>query len=80
MARRHFKGKKVLTPASNVLLKGSTSRLLSREDQEIFHSITTNILFISSRSRPDRAPKVSFLSGRVREGVANKNDWENVDV
>ena len=49
--------------------------MLCSEDREVFHSVTAKCLFVSSRSRPDIAPIVSFLSGRVREGVANKDDW-----
>ena len=67
--------KQVLTPASNDLLKGGTSRLLCREEREVFHSVTAKCLFVSSRSRPNIAPTVYFLSGRVRKGVANKDDW-----
>ena len=65
----------VLTPASNEIFKGGNGRLLSCEDREVFHSVVTKCLFISSRARPNIAPAVSFLSGRVREGVTNKDDW-----
>ena len=67
--------KHVLTPASNDLLKGGTGKLLCRKEGKTFHSVTAKCLFVSWRSRPDIAPTVSYLSGRVREGVANKNDW-----
>ena len=69
------KVKHVLTPASNDLLKVGTGRLLCCEDREVFHSVIAKCLFISSCARPNIAPTVSFLSGRVREGVANKDDW-----
>ena len=67
--------KHVLTPSSNDLLKGGTGRLLSREAREVFHSIIAKFMFTSSRARPDIAPTIYFLSGRVRQGVTNKDDW-----
>ena len=49
--------------------------MLCCEERETFHSVTVKCLFVSGRSRPDIVPTISYLSGRVREGVANKNDW-----
>ena len=56
-------------------MKGGTGRLLSHEDREVFHSIVAKFQFISSRACPNIAPTVSFLGGRVQEGVTNQDNW-----
>ena len=46
---------------------------LDEERSEIFHSVTTKLLFIMKRRRPDVETAVSYLMTRVSK--SNEKDW-----
>ena len=71
------KKKKVLTPASTDLFDQGGGGLLSVDNAKKFHCIVAKALFIANRSRPDIAPTVSVLSGRVRSPT--KSDWKKCE-
>ena len=64
----------VLTPALLNLFKKGGVRLLSVDQNEIFHSVIVKALFIWHQSRPDVMPAVGILLGRVHN--PNTDDWE----
>ena len=56
----------VPTPASKSLFNiDDKSKLLDKDQREIFHSCVAKSLFIGKRGRPDVAMPISVLSGRV---------------
>ena len=57
----------LLTPASNTFFAKGDGLLLNAGQRELFHCLVMKGLFIAGRSRPDIAPTIAVLSGRVCE-------------
>jgi len=54
------------TPAANHLFQVSTSaEKLDKENAELFHRLTAQLLYLSKRARPDLQTAVSFFTTRV---------------
>ena len=64
------------TPAGLNLFKKGAGELLDDKKKEIFHTVVAKGIFIAKRSRPDIAPTVAVLSGRVRD--PNLDDWKKL--
>ena len=63
------------TPAADHLFKmrDAVSKL-NKERAELFHHITTQILFVAQRGRPDLWTAISFLTKQVGEDNIYKDD------
>ena len=53
------------TPATNDLFKVNEDVMLNKEDEELFHSLTYKLLYLSKRVRPDILAATSYLTRRV---------------
>ena len=61
------------TPAVDHLLKTrKNAPILNKERAEIFHRVTTQILFVAQCGRPDLRTAISFLTKRVREDATRQ--------
>ncbi len=52
------------------------TKQLNEKMQEVFHSVTAKLLFISKRARPDIEPTVAYLCTRVAK--SDHDDWEKL--
>ena len=56
------------TPAADHLCKTrNDAPTLNKEKAELFHCVTTQILFLAQHGRPNPMPAISFLTKRVGE-------------
>ena len=70
------KGTAVNPAKSKLFYIDDKSPRLSSAKKDIFHSITSKVLWISQRSRPDLDTAVSFLCTRVKGPT--EEDWEKL--
>jgi hypothetical protein len=49
------------------------SKLLPKEQAQVFHHTVTQILFLSTRARKDIQPAMAFLTSRVK--TPDEDDW-----
>jgi hypothetical protein len=52
------------------------SPVLKPEMAELFHTVTTQGLFLCKRARPDISPAIAYLTTRVT--TPNQDDWEKL--
>ena len=72
-----LEGPKVASPWNDNLFRvDQTSPKLTKEEAEVFHTVTAQGLFACKRARPDIAPAIAYLTTRVRE--PNRDDWSKL--
>ena len=70
-------GAKVSTPFNEKLFTVNIkSPKLSKENKELFHTVTAQGLFACKRARPDISPVIAYLTTRVRQ--PNEDDWKKL--
>ena len=57
----------------NLFKVDESSRKLSKENREIFHTFVAKALFLCKRARPDIQPAIAFLTTRVKS--PDEQDW-----
>ena len=57
----------------NLFKVDESSRKLSKENREIFHTFVAKALFLCKRARPDIQPAIAFLTTRVK--APDEQDW-----
>jgi Reverse transcriptase (RNA-dependent DNA polymerase) len=70
------KGDKVPSPAGDDLFSVGNGPLLSKERQEIFHTIVAKGLYICKRARLDIQPTIAVLCTRTK--APNESDWKKL--
>jgi hypothetical protein len=74
---KYLEGAKVSTPSNEKLFTVNIkSPKLSKENKELFHTVTAQGLFACKRARPDISPVIAYLTTRVRE--PNEDDWKKL--
>ena len=65
--------RKCAFPAGKDMFSKDTSKILSMEKRELFHSFVARVLFVAKRSRLDPQPIEAALCARTR--APNESDW-----
>jgi hypothetical protein len=74
--QEHLQGR-VASPWNENLFKvHEKSPKLKPEMAELFHTVTTQGLFLCKRARPDISPAIAYLTTRVT--TPNQDDWEKL--
>ena len=70
--------RRVSSPAAHDLFETyeGSSPLLSKDKQEIFHSVTMKLSYVATRARPDIKTALSYLCKRVLK--PNEKDWKKL--
>jgi hypothetical protein len=69
-----LEGSAVASPWNENLFKPNESSTdLTKEEAEVFHTVTAQGLFLTKRARPDIAPAIAYLTTRVKK--PNRDDW-----